>query len=110
MRQEETFQLILHGGNGRSFAMEAIYQAKDGNIEGAKESLKKAGDELVQAHHVQTKALQDEIKNTENGEKKPVSLLEVHGQDHLMNAMTVRDLATEIVELYDYIDKKFSEK
>ncbi|WP_100487011.1 PTS lactose/cellobiose transporter subunit IIA [Sporolactobacillus pectinivorans] len=110
MRQEETFQLILHGGNGRSFAMEAIYQAKDGNIKEAKESLKKAGDELVQAHHVQTKALQDEIKAASEDRGNAVSLLEVHGQDHLMNAMTVKDLATEIVALYDYIDKKFTEK
>ena len=32
-------------------------------------------------------------------EKRAVDLLMVHGQDHLMNAMTVRDLAVEIIEL-----------
>ncbi|CAM3247479.1 PTS system cellobiose-specific IIA component [Sporolactobacillus spathodeae] len=108
MKQEETFQLILHGGNGRSSAMEAVYQAKEGKFDEARESLKKAGEELVEAHHVQTKALQDEI--TGAGEKKPVSLLEVHGQDHLMNAITVKDLATELVDLYAYIDKKLAER
>lgn len=25
----------------------------------------------------------------------------IHAQDHLMNAMTMKDLATEIVELYE---------
>ncbi|MFX3619502.1 MAG: PTS lactose/cellobiose transporter subunit IIA [Sporolactobacillus sp.] len=110
MRQENVFQLILHGGNGRSFAMESIFLAKEGKIQEAKDSLKKAGDELIQAHHIQTKALQDEINKADSDAVNAVSLLEVHGQDHLMNAMTVRDLATEIVDLYDYIDKKFEER
>ena len=35
-----------------------------------------------------------------NGERSEVSLLMVHAQDHLMNAMTVKDLATEIVDIY----------
>lgn len=86
--------------------MEAIYEAKEGKFDEARASLKKAGEELVQAHHVQTKALQNEINGS--GEKKPVSLLEVHGQDHLMNAMTVKDLATEFVDLYAYIDEKIN--
>jgi len=29
-----------------------------------------------------------------------MSLLMIHAQDHLMNAMTVKDLAAEMVELY----------
>ncbi|ENA0413451.1 PTS lactose/cellobiose transporter subunit IIA, partial [Listeria monocytogenes] len=34
------------------------------------------------------------------GEKAEVSLLLVHAQDHLMNAITFKDLAKEIVDLY----------
>ncbi|MCT1177527.1 PTS lactose/cellobiose transporter subunit IIA, partial [Pediococcus pentosaceus] len=40
------------------------------------------------------------------GNHAKVSLLTVHSQDHIMNAITFRDLAGEIVDLY----KKMAEK
>ncbi|WP_459594173.1 PTS lactose/cellobiose transporter subunit IIA [Dickeya ananatis] len=30
----------------------------------------------------------------------------VHGQDHLMNAMTTRDIALEMIEMYKMIKNK----
>ncbi|QAA34517.1 PTS lactose/cellobiose transporter subunit IIA [Clostridium manihotivorum] len=90
------FELILYAGNGRSCAMEAIQEAKKGDLERAEELLKEATTELGKAHGFQTKLIQGEA----NGESNPVNILLIHAQDHLMTAMTVRDLATEIVELY----------
>ncbi|MEH7305518.1 PTS lactose/cellobiose transporter subunit IIA [Neobacillus drentensis] len=90
------FQIILHGGNGRSAAMEALLAARQGDFEGAREKLKEADYALNEAHHIQTSLIQREIR----GEKTEVSLLMIHAQDHLMNAMTVKDLAAEMVELY----------
>ncbi|ETI69115.1 PTS lactose/cellobiose transporter subunit IIA [Neobacillus vireti] len=90
------FQIILHGGNGRSAAMEAIQAARKGDFEGSKDKLKESADALNEAHHIQTSLIQGEIR----GEKTEISLLMVHAQDHLMNAMMVRDLAVEMVELY----------
>ncbi|NHC41445.1 PTS lactose/cellobiose transporter subunit IIA [Bacillus sp. MM2020_1] len=90
------FQIILHGGNGRSAAMEALLAAKQGDYEGARAKLKEADNALNKAHHIQTSLIQGEIR----GEKTEVSLLMIHAQDHLMNAMTVKDLAAEMVELY----------
>ncbi|MEH7748988.1 PTS lactose/cellobiose transporter subunit IIA [Neobacillus drentensis] len=94
--EQVIFQIILHGGNGRSAAMEAMIAAKQGDFEGAREKLKEADDALNEAHHIQTSLIQGEIR----GEKTEVSLLMIHAQDHLMNAMTVKDLAEEMVELY----------
>ncbi|MEH7087018.1 PTS lactose/cellobiose transporter subunit IIA [Neobacillus drentensis] len=94
--EQVIFQIILHGGNGRSAAMEAMIAAKQGDFEGAREKLKEADDALNEAHHIQTSLIQGEIR----GEKTEVSLLMIHAQDHLMNAMTVKDLAAEMVELY----------
>ncbi|EAG9877164.1 PTS lactose/cellobiose transporter subunit IIA, partial [Listeria monocytogenes] len=51
---------------------------------------------LLEAHHSQTSLIQGEAR----GEKAEVSLLLVHAQDHLMNAITFKDLAKEIVDLY----------
>ncbi|MED3934704.1 PTS lactose/cellobiose transporter subunit IIA, partial [Priestia megaterium] len=52
--QEYIFKLILHGGNGRSSAMEAIAAAKSGNFSEAREKLTQAAEELNAAHHIQT--------------------------------------------------------
>jgi PTS system cellobiose-specific IIA component len=90
------FKLILFSGNGRSSAMEAIQEAKQGNFEKAEELLKQSTEELGKAHKFQTQLIQAEA----DGKSNPVNILLVHAQDHLMTAMTVRDLATEIVELY----------
>jgi len=103
MISEQTiFQIILHGGNGKSSSMEAIAAAKAGDFAEAKEKLKQAAEALNEAHHVQTQLIQNEV----SGGKSEVSLLMVHAQDHLMNALTVRDLATVIVDLYGRVSKK----
>jgi len=95
--EEIIFSIILHGGNGKSAAFEAIAAAKQGDFFKARKKLEEAADELAQAHHIQTKLIQSEAK----GEKQEVSLLMVHAQDHLMTAMTMKDLAAELVDLYE---------
>lgn len=54
---------------------------------------------MYKAHHYQTELIQAEMR----GEKTELSLIMVHGQDHLMNAMTVRDLALQMIEMYRVI-------
>ncbi|MBN0559791.1 PTS lactose/cellobiose transporter subunit IIA, partial [Pseudomonas aeruginosa] len=36
----------------------------------------------------------------EGSGKLPVNLITVHSQYHLMNAMVIQDLATDMIELY----------
>lgn len=95
--EQIVFQIILHGGNGRSSSMEAIIAAKAGDLGRAREKLQEAADELNEAHKIQTSLIQSEIKEGPT----TVSLLMVHAQDHLMNAIVVKDLATEFVDLYE---------
>lgn len=96
-QEQIVFKIILHGGNGRSSSMEAIIAAKAGDFERARAKLQEAADELNEAHKIQTTLIQSEIRE---GPMK-VSLLMVHAQDHLMNAIVVKDLANEIVDLYE---------
>lgn len=91
--------LIVHSGNTKSECMEALQLAKKGQIEEAKEKIKLANEALVEAHHSQTTLLTQEAR----GEKVEVSMLLIHAQDHLMNAITFRDLAQEMIELYEQI-------
>lgn len=99
-RKGETMEivmtLIMHGGDARSSAMEAIHAAKNDDFDLAKEKLTRADEAIQQAHSVQTDLLTQEA----SGQSVEINLLLVHAQDHLMNAITYRDLAEEMIELY----------
>lgn len=88
--------LIMHGGNAKSNAMEAIQAAKNGAFELAEEKISEAEQSIVEAHHSQTGLLTEEAK----GNHMEVTLLTVHSQDHLMTAMTFTDLAKELIDFY----------
>ncbi|WEV40229.1 PTS lactose/cellobiose transporter subunit IIA [Lactobacillus sp. ESL0684] len=93
--------LIANGGNAKSLAFEAIREAKKGNIEAARAKLKESDASLLDAHNSQTDMLTKEAQ----GDHMDVTLLVVHSQDHLMNAITFRDLAGEMVDLYEKLYK-----
>lgn len=94
--EEIVLELVVNGGDARSKAMEAIQMAKKGDFESAEKKLEESSEALNKAHEFQTEMIQAQL----NGEKMEVSLLMVHGQDHLMNAITVKDLAAEMVAMY----------
>ena len=100
-KEQETLMaamgLIANGGNAKSLACEAIRLAKKGDIAGAREKLKESDKSLLEAHNSQTGMLTKEAQ----GDHMHVTLLVVHSQDHLMNAITFRDLAGEMVDLYE---------
>lgn len=98
-KEMEIMSLITHSGEARSYAIEAIQEAKEGNMEAAMESMKKSEEELQGAHNTQTALIQAEA----GGEKIEMSLLMVHAQDHFMTSMTLQQMAKEIVELYGKI-------
>lgn len=91
---EVVMGIIMSGGNAKGLAFQAIQQAKAGDFEGAEASLKSAGEELGLAHDTQT----DLLTRLAQGEKIGWNLYMVHAQDHLMNAITFKDLAVEIIE------------
>ncbi|AGF55882.1 PTS system cellobiose-specific IIA component [Clostridium saccharoperbutylacetonicum] len=95
--EEAIMELIMNAGCARSKAMELIMKVKEGNLEETKKSMEEADEFLSNAHNVQTKLIQEEAA----GKKTEINLLMVHAQDHLMNAMTIKDLAKEIIEMYE---------
>lgn len=103
MQNEEIIMnLIVDAGSARSYAMQAIFQAKEGEFEEARESLENANEEMSKSHGAQT----DLIQNAAKGNETEMSLFMVHAQDHVMTAMLAKDLAKEIVDLYERFDKK----
>lgn len=93
------FQIIMNAGNSRSKSMEAIEAARNFNFEAAKECLKEAENELHQAHEAQTEMISAEA----GGNPVDVNIILVHSQDHLTMAMMAKDLAEEMIYLYEAI-------
>ena len=95
--EETVLNLIMHTGEARMYAAEAISSAKSNDYTKAKKLIQKANEELGYAHNSQSSIIQGE-KEKENNE---ISLLLMHGEDHLMTVMLFIDIAREIVEVYE---------
>ena len=98
---ETAMSIIAGAGDSKSYAMEAIYNAREGKYEEAGISLEKAKEALRDTHSIQTDLITKEMQ----GEKTEVTLIMVHAQDHLMSAVMIKDLATEIVMMYEKFSK-----
>ena len=88
--------LVVNSGEARSIAMEAIELARQGQFEEATAKIAQARETINATHNFQTELVQKEINN----DPVPMSLLMCHGQDHLMTAMVVIDLAEKFIEVY----------
>lgn len=93
--EQTVMELLINAGEARSQAMTAIQLARKREWESADEALAASQEASKQAHHIQTRL----IGADEGCGKVPVTLILVHAQDHLMNAMLCRELAEEIIAL-----------
>jgi len=75
--------------------MEAIQDAKKKDFHAAKKKITESDTELSEAHKIQTKLLHLEA----SGDKFTIPVILIHAQDHLMTAITLKELALEIIEL-----------
>ncbi|MBP2645776.1 MAG: phosphotransferase system lactose/cellobiose-specific subunit [Firmicutes bacterium] len=99
MTEQEVFEIIIHAGNAKAEAYEALKAAQSGEFIKAAEAFERAEKELNLAHRVQTETIQQEAA----GVKSEVTLLMVHAQDHLMSAITEKNLIVGMVELHKTI-------
>ncbi|ABR50267.1 phosphotransferase system PTS, lactose/cellobiose-specific IIA subunit [Alkaliphilus metalliredigens QYMF] len=99
--EEVIFQIILHAGNARGEAYDALKAAKEKDFEKAQKHLEEAEKEAGIAHRAQTEIIQGEI----NGKKVEMSLLFVHAQDHLMTAIAEKGLIENMMDLYKRVDQ-----
>lgn len=95
-------ELVVTGGDARAKALEAVKAARTNDMAHAEKLMKECNEALTQAHNFQTSFIQEALNN-DNEKGVPGGLLMVHGQDHLMDAMVVRDLAREMIEMYRVI-------
>lgn len=99
---EQSMQLILHSGTGRSMAIEAVRELlKNGDVEAAKAKVNEAGKEIGEAHDIQTAMMSAEC----DGQPVEKSILLIHAQDHFMTALAVRDMSQLMIEMYETMKK-----
>ncbi|MCL2006988.1 MAG: PTS lactose/cellobiose transporter subunit IIA [Treponema sp.] len=96
--EDVVMNLIVNGGDARSKAIEALRSAKTGDFESARKLMEESHKSIQAAHQFQTTLLHGEM-DEDTPDPVEVDLLMVHGQDHLMNALTVQDIVTEMIDI-----------
>lgn len=89
------FQIVAVAGQSRSMSLKALAEAKKGNYAEANDYLKQAEEGMNQAHELQFTMLQKEC----SGEPVDISIVTVHGQDHLTMAIVTYDLVKEMIDM-----------
>ncbi len=100
--EQTVFTIITHSGEARNLFVKAIKCAKEEDNELAQRYLEEAENKLTEAHKKQSELIRLEA----SGQKINPTILLVHGQDHLMTAMLMKDIAEEFIELYSRLRNK----
>ena len=101
--EEVSLELIIHGGNARAKAYDALKAARNNDFDNARKLMAEAEREIQTAHETQTKLLQSEGE----GAKMKADLLFVHAHGHLQTAMSEKELIEEMIRLYRRLSREF---
>lgn len=90
------FEIVAYAGDARSKLLEALKAAENKDFERAENLVEEANSCIVEAHHAQTELLTKEA----SGQNLEYSVTMMHGQDHLMTTLLLKDLMHHFIELY----------
>lgn len=93
--------IISNVGTARSYYIEAIHEAKEGNFEKYQECMETGQKAFSEGHHFHAELICKEA----SGEKIGNSLLMIHAEDQLMSAEAFQVLAEEFADVYKTIYK-----
>ena len=100
MNKEEVqlrgFEIVAYAGDARAKLMEALKAAENADFAKAESLVEEAGSCIAEAHKSQTTMLAQEAA----GEEIPYSITMMHGQDHLMTTILLKDVIHHLIELY----------
>ena len=92
-------QMILHSGNARGDAYEAIREAKKKNFDSSLDLLKHAKQELLLSQKTHAELLREMAAH----DNVPASLLLIHAEDHVASSEIALDMAKELYEVYEIL-------
>lgn len=90
------FEIVAYAGEARSNLLQALKEAKRGEFENVDELIEKANESILKAHKAQTEMLAKEA----GGEDVELGFIMVHGQDHLMTTMLLKDIIENLLDIY----------
>ena len=90
------FEIVAYSGDARSTLLELLKEMRAGNFDNVEEKLKEADENINLAHQSQTTILQQEAR----GEDMEMGFIFIHGQDHLMTTILLRDVIEDFITLY----------
>lgn len=90
------FEIVAYAGDARTKLLNALQKAQNGEFEETEKLIQAAEECLLQAHKAQTEMIQKEA----GGEDLELGFIMVHGQDHLMTTILLKELMKHLVELY----------
>lgn len=100
MNKEEVsmigFEIVAYAGDARSKMLEALAKAKDKQFDLAQQLIEEAKQCIAEAHKAQTEMLAKEA----SGEDLEMSFIMIHGQDHLMTTILLKDIICHLMEIY----------
>ena len=90
------FEIVACAGDARSSLLSIIKEARDGKFDNVDTLMADAEETLNLAHKAQTKCLAAEA----DGQDLEIGFIFVHGQDHLMTTILLKELTENFVDLY----------
>lgn len=99
--QEVAFEIISSIGEAKTFYMNAINLASENKIQEAKEAVNQGNKAFAGAHDKHFEIVQREAK----GEQLPFSVLFLHSEDQLMSTELIRDMANQLIKVYEQMYK-----
>ena len=90
------FEIVAYAGDARTKLLNALQKAQNREFEETEKLIQEAEECLLQAHKAQTEMIQKEA----GGEDLELGFIMVHGQDHLMTTILLKELMKHLVELY----------
>lgn len=96
--------IILHAGEARNQAANAMKAELEGDKEKAQELMRSAKEYVKNAHLSQTKIIQDEAR----GNKIEICLLFIHAQDTLMTIASEIDIMEQMIKMNRTLEEKIN--
>lgn len=106
MEENLPFEIIAHAGDAMDNIMSAMDCISGSNFCEARKLLTVAEESIVKAHKIQTQLIQNDIRD---GSNTKVSIILVHAQDHLMNAILARNYTVKLLKICEQLNGRIDE-
>ncbi|MDR2468538.1 MAG: PTS lactose/cellobiose transporter subunit IIA [Spirochaetaceae bacterium] len=100
--EEQIFEIISNVGTAKSCFIEAIQEAKKGNIEKARNLIEEGNRSFISGHKVHHQLLEKEM----GGSPITISLIVLHAEDQIMAADSFKTIALSFIDLYEQLHQK----